>query len=193
MVKLCFTNISTSQELLNIDTLNSSQLYLYYQRVETSQIEELKENQISPTLSLLPGIGTSAIYNPNTDRVQIFPSVSFSISQFIQAKRSKKYLEAKTSRIRQLATDEFQGDLKQAQNLYRAIQQVKMEITLLKEKLLIHRKIHAYDSTQFINNEINPDNYYRSQLTLLSAKQNVILARQKLQTLISEYNQILKL
>ena len=188
---LAFTGISSSQ-ILSSDSIDTRSLILYYEKIESSEIESFKEVQLPIGYSLIPGIGTSAIYNTNTEKIQVFPSVSISLSQFIQAKRIQKNQKAKIQSIKSRIDIQYQSDIRKANRLLDQINTVELEINLLREKLSLQTKIHQYDSTQFANYEINPDSYYRSQLTLLSAKQNINLATQKLNQLKSELKETLK-
>ncbi len=109
-----FANVSVSQSLQFItlelehnlpNQINTQSLYNFYKRKENNKVQAFKDSQLPVAYALIPGLGTSTIYNPNLNRLQVFPSISISLSQFIRTKREAKKAEARIQKIKDYITE----------------------------------------------------------------------------------------
>tara|TARA_B100000508_G_C11464650_1_gene280975 strand:+ start:261 stop:911 length:651 start_codon:yes stop_codon:yes gene_type:complete len=170
---------------------DTTQFNSYYSRLLDARLEEYKVSQPPRVLNFIPSVGASSIIVDG--RVRVAPSISFSLSQFIRDKREQYRIEAKIRSIKQSTELEREEDLREVQKLQSEVESIQRELEIKSELLELKEKIFQYDSIRYSKNEIDPDAFYNSKISIISERYQIELIRQRLEGVRREINRLLRL
>ena len=154
----------------------------YHELMTKAEIAEFSEKQPPKILDYIPTFGIYAV--PIDGKIKTAPRLSWSMSAILSRKRKNNLNEAKIMSINRKALIQMETDYQKCLALKRQIMTINEKLRHLKELESLDRKIYQYDSVKYLNQELNPDQFYDSKKKLMNSQYRILTELEKLESKI---------
>jgi hypothetical protein len=144
----------------------------HQEKMMATELTEFEESRLPAWLRLIPSVSVQPVIE-RSGGFTLAPSVSVSLSRFIDAAQESRDRDNKRSAIFKKYHLETGDAIDKARSLRHEAIEAEKAIRFEQEKLQVISKLFELDSLGYANKTIPPDQFYSSKLRLISAKQAV--------------------
>lgn len=171
--------------------LNLDNFEAYYDSLAEARVLEVKWKRPPLWQRLLPSVGVSSYVIDG--RLIFAPSANINLNNFLTAINERRTQRNKIKAVKMKTSLEKSEDLRRASSLIPLIENNRIEIQNEYKVLELQLKIFSLDSLKFMDNQIDPDQFYNAKIQLIRSQENLNKTLLRKETLYNRLYEILKI